>query len=128
MLKDATSFSSYAVDDLEKAKHFYGSILQLDFEEKAMGPGLLELHPAGGGRILIYPKQDHVPATFTVLNFEVSDIKKTVADLERDGVKFIDYDMQQLKTDDDHIFRGGGPVIAWFNDPAGNILSVVERG
>jgi catechol 2,3-dioxygenase-like lactoylglutathione lyase family enzyme len=124
MLKDAKTFSSVSVDDLGRAKEFYGRTLGLEVAEKPEG---LDLHLAGGAATFIYPKPDHVPATFTVLNFLVSDIDRVVADLGRRGVRFEQYDLGDLKTDEKGIARGADMSVAWFKDPAGNILSVVER-
>jgi catechol 2,3-dioxygenase-like lactoylglutathione lyase family enzyme len=124
MLKDAKTFSSVSVDDLGKAKDFYGRTLGLEVAEKPEG---LELHLAGGAETFIYPKPDHAPATFTILNFLVGDVDRTVADLGRRGVKFEQYDLGDLKTDEKGIARGADMSIAWFKDPAGNILSVLER-
>jgi hypothetical protein len=89
--------------------------------------GLLNLRLAGGTTVLIYPKPNHVPATFTVLNFPVDSVDKAVDELTKRGVRFQIYNEPDLKTDERGIFRGGGPVIAWFKDPAGNILSVLEH-
>lgn len=122
MLTQSAAFSGFSVNDLEKAKHFYGEILQVEVSENN---GLLNLHFANGNKVLIYPKSDHVPATFTILNFPVHNIEKAVGDLKERGVAFEKYD-EPLKTDADGIFRGGGPLIAWFKDPAGNILSVLQ--
>lgn len=123
MFKDTKAFSGFSVDDLQKAKIFYGQTLGLDCTEKN---GLLFLHIASGNKIVIYPKSDHVPATFTILNFPVADIEQAVAELARRGVRFERYNQKQLQTDEKGIHRGGGPLIAWFKDPAGNILSVLE--
>ncbi len=124
MLKKSNAFSGFSVDDLGKAKEFYNKILGLEVTENKMG--LLELHISGGNKILIYPKPNHEPATFTILNFPVKNIEKTVDDLINAGVRFEQYG-GELKTDEKGIFRGGGPLIAWFKDPAGNILSVIEE-
>ena len=124
MLKNSNAFSGFSVDNLEKAKDFYGKVLGLDVTESKMG--VLELHINGGSKILIYPKPNHTSATFTILNFPVSNIEKAVDDLTDAGVRFEQYD-GDLKTDEKGIFRGGGPLIAWFKDPAGNILSVIEE-
>ncbi|HCT79033.1 MAG TPA: glyoxalase [Micromonosporaceae bacterium] len=124
MLKDTKAFSGFSVDDIPAAKRFYGEKLGLDVNEI---DDMLELKLATGGAVLIYPKPNHVPATFTVLNFPVADLPATVAELRRRGVTFESYDEPDLKTDEDGIFRGGGPLIAWFTDPAGNILSVLEQ-
>ena len=122
MFKHTKAFSGFSVNDLEKAKHFYGEILGLEVSEN-MG---LELHIEGGNNILIYPKPNHTPATFTILNFPVTDIEKAVKELKDKGITFESYEAP-IKTDEDGIFRGGGPLIAWFTDPAGNILSVLEQ-
>jgi catechol 2,3-dioxygenase-like lactoylglutathione lyase family enzyme len=123
MFKDTKAFSGFSVNDLAEAKKFYGDILGL---EVADSNGMLELHLSGGAHILIYPKPNHTPASFTILNFPVDDVEKTVDELTAKGVKFEHYDMEQLKTDEKGIARGGGgPTIAWFTDPAGNIMSVL---
>jgi catechol 2,3-dioxygenase-like lactoylglutathione lyase family enzyme len=123
MLKDSKAFSGFSVDDIPKAKQFYGGTLGLEVSEAR---GLLTLHLAGGATVLIYPKPNHIPATFTVLNFPVADIEKAVEGLTTSGVRFERYE-GALKTDRLGIFRGGGPLIAWFKDPAGNVLSVLEQ-
>ena len=123
MLKDTKAFSGFSVNDVQKAKEFYGQTLGLDVSESH---GLLELHIAGGTNILMYPKENHTPATFTILNFPVDNIEQTVDDLARRGVHFESYNEGDLVTDEQGIFRGEGPKIAWFKDPAGNILSVLE--
>jgi catechol 2,3-dioxygenase-like lactoylglutathione lyase family enzyme len=124
MFKNTPAFSGFSVDDLEKAKEFYGQTLGLDVTE---ANGLLQLHIAGGTTILVYPKDNHVPATFTILNFPVSNIEQTVDDLTARGVHFEHYNIGDLVTDEKGIARGGGPNIAWFTDSAGNILSVLEQ-
>jgi catechol 2,3-dioxygenase-like lactoylglutathione lyase family enzyme len=124
MFKNTKAFGSFSANDLEKEKEFYQNVLGLEVGENN---GLLELHLADGHNILIYPKPNHTPATFTVLNFPVDDVEKAVDELTQRGVRFEHYDMEQLKTDEKGIARGGGgPNIAWFTDPAGNILSVLE--
>jgi catechol 2,3-dioxygenase-like lactoylglutathione lyase family enzyme len=123
MFRDTNAFSGFAVDDLERAKDFYGSTLGLEVAEEH---GLLHLKLGSGAVVLIYPKPSHVPATFTILNFPVADIEAAVDELRNAGVPFESYE-GDLKTDERGIFRGGGPPIAWFRDPAGNILSVVEQ-
>ncbi|MDQ3955988.1 MAG: VOC family protein [Actinomycetota bacterium] len=125
MLKDSEAFSGYSVDDIDKAKEFYGETLGLDYTENM---GLLQFSFAGGGRGIIYPKPNHSPATFTVLNFPVDEVEKTVDELTARGVQFEIYDEGDLKTDEKGIARGMGPTIAWFKDPAGNILSVLDDG
>ena len=124
MFRDSKAFSGFSVDNLEKAKEFYRQVLGLEVTEMN---GLLQLHLAGGASVLIYPKPNHTPATFTILNFPVADIEETVDALTRRGVRFEHYDEGDLKTDDKGISRGLGPTIAWFRDPAGNILSVLEE-
>ncbi|WP_295769429.1 VOC family protein [uncultured Mucilaginibacter sp.] len=127
MFKDTKAFSGFSVDDIEKAKHFYTTVLGLDVEELDM-PGTLRLHIAGGGKILIYAKPNHNPATFTILNFPVRNIEAAVVELTAKGVRFKIYDEPNFKTNEKGIFLGGGPKIAWFKDPAGNFLSIIEEG
>lgn len=126
MFKDTHAFSSFSANDLNQAKTFYGERLGLEVSEDKEG---LALRLAGGGQVFIYPKPDHEPATFTVLNFPVDNIDRAVDELTKLGVQFESYD-GELKTDDKGIFRGGergeGPNIAWFKDPSGNVLSVLE--
>ncbi len=124
MFKNTKAFSSFSVNDIGKAKEFYNETLGLDVSEMN---GLLNLHIAGGTNILIYPKPNHTPATFTILNFPVDNVEDAVEELTKRGVRFEIYDMDELKTDEKGIFRGEGPKIAWFKDPAGNILSVLEE-
>jgi len=127
VFKDTKAFSSFSADDINRAKEFYGQTLGLEISETAEGLGL---QLAGGGKVFIYPKPNHTPATFTILNFPVDDIDGTVAELAKRGVKFESYE-GEIKTDEKGIFRGAargqGPNIAWFKDPAGNILSVLEE-
>lgn len=124
MLADSNAFSGFSVNDLTQAKQFYGGTLGLKVSESN---GLLHLHLAGGATVLVYPKAKHTPAAFTILNFPVRDVDQAVDELTRRGVRFEIYDQPGLKTDSKGVFRGGGPVIAWFKDPAGNILSVLEQ-
>jgi catechol 2,3-dioxygenase-like lactoylglutathione lyase family enzyme len=124
MLNPNRAFSSFSVNDIQKAKEFYGKILGL---ELSSGPeGTLVVPLSGGSKALMYPKPNHQPATFTVLNFPVESVEKTVDELSRRGVRFEVYNEANLKTDAHGISRGNGPTIAWFKDPAGNILSVLE--
>jgi catechol 2,3-dioxygenase-like lactoylglutathione lyase family enzyme len=123
MFRNTKAFSGFSVNDIQKAKQFYGETLGLEVSETH---GLLNLHLAGSTTVLVYPKPNHLPATFTILNFPVADIEEAVDQLSRKGVRFERYD-GDLKTDDKGIFRGGGPLIAWFKDPAGNVLSVLEE-
>lgn len=124
MFKNAKAFSSFSVDDLDRAEKFYGDTLGLQVEKNEMG--ILELQLAGGGKTIIYPKPNHTPATFTVLNFPIDDIDEAVDELAELGVQFEHYDLPGIKTDEKGVSRSGGPKIAWFKDPAGNILSVIE--
>lgn len=122
MFKDTKAFSGFAVPDIEQARAFYADTLGIDTSEQH---GMLTLHLAGGARdTLIYPKPDHEPANFTILNFEVDDIDATVDELLERGVDFEIYD--GFEQDERGIVRDQGPPIAWFRDPAGNILSVLE--
>jgi catechol 2,3-dioxygenase-like lactoylglutathione lyase family enzyme len=125
MFESTKAFSGFAVDDIDKAREFYEGTLGLRVTEEN---GLLTLHLAGGEReAIIYPKGDaHEPATFTVLNFPVEDIEAAVDELSGRGVEFERYEGTEIETDAKGIFRGGGPLIAWFKDPAGNVLSVIE--
>lgn len=121
MLAQSKAFSGFAVDDLKRAKEFYGETLGLETSEEH---GLLTLHLPGDRPTLIYPKPGHTPATYTILNFPVADIDRAVAELEGRGVRFERYD--GMPQDEKGIMREGGPYIAWFTDPAGNILSVLQ--
>jgi catechol 2,3-dioxygenase-like lactoylglutathione lyase family enzyme len=124
MLENAQAFSGFAVDDLERAQQFYGGTLGLRTSEDN---GMLTLHLAGGRDTLVYPKPDHAPATFTILNFPVENLEATVDELAERGVRFERY--EGFVQDEKGISRAkGGPPIAWFRDPAGNILSVLENG
>jgi catechol 2,3-dioxygenase-like lactoylglutathione lyase family enzyme len=124
MFEKSKAFSGFSVNDTQKAKEFYGRTLGLEVSESN---GLLKLHLAGGATVLIYAKPNHTPATFTILNFPVDNVDKAVDELTKRGVRFEIYNQPNLKTDERGVFRGGGPVIAWFKDPAGNILSVLEQ-
>lgn len=126
MVKLNSAFSGFSVNDIEKAQQFYGTTLGLEVKLNEMG--VLDIPLPGGGTAIIYPKPNHEPATFTVLNFVVSNIEDAVKELKEKGVQFESYDHPELKTDDDNIMRGNGPTIAWFTDPAGNILSVIQEG
>ena len=124
MFKATKAFSGFSVNDLAKAREFYGRTLGLEISDGAMGT--LQLHIGGGAQVLVYPKPNHVPATFTILKFPVASIDEAVDQLSKSGVGFEHYD-GQIKTDARGIASGGpGPKIAWFKDPAGNILSVLE--
>ena len=125
IFKNTKPFSSFSVDDLDKAKGFYGKTLGIDISESKEG---LSLYPKSSNEIFIYPKTDHVPATFTVLNFPVDNVEQVVDNLTNMGVHFQIYNEGELKTDHKGICQGaGGPKIAWFKDPAGNFLSVLQE-
>ena len=124
MFKEAKSFSSFSVNDLRRAKEFYGETLGLECKETPEG---LELH-TNNNVVFLYPKPNHTPASFTVLNFHVNDIDEAVDELKAMGVTLERYNLPDIKTDERGIARGPhGPIIAWFKDPAGNILSVLEE-
>ncbi len=124
MLSYSSTFSSYSTDSIKNVKPFYSKKLGLKVTEDVMG--ILTLHLKDGSTAIIYPKgEQHQPATFTVLNFEVDDIDETVDLLTNAGIQFEQYS-GQIETDEKGIFRGEGPHIAWFKDPAGNILSVIQ--
>ncbi len=124
MFKNTKAFSGFSVNDLQKAQEFYGHTLGLAVTKEEEG---LVLHIAGGFKIFVYPKRNHVPATFTILNFPVDSVEEAVDELTKRGVRFEVYHEGELKTDEKGIFRGMGPRIAWFKDPAGNFLSVLEE-
>ncbi len=124
MLKDSKAFSGFSSNEIEASKRFYGETLGLNVSEEMGGLGL---HLAGGGEVFIYPKENHEPAAFTVLNFPVDDVDAAVDRLTEAGVTFERYD--GFDQDEKGIARGSegeGPSIAWFKDPAGNILSVLQ--
>jgi predicted enzyme related to lactoylglutathione lyase len=124
MFKDSKAFSSFSVNDIKKASEFYGEILGIKVAETKEG---LELHLAGGNTIFMYPKPNHIPASFTVLNFPVNNIEEAVDELVDAGCRLEHYELPELKTDKRGIASGPGMKIAWFKDPAGNILSVIEE-
>ena len=127
MLKNSQAFSSFAVNDIEKARKFYGQTLGVDVSDVPGMKGPLQLNLAGGAKVFVYPKPDHAPATFTVLNFPVENVERAVDALTERGVRFEIYRDGPVKTDAKGIARGAdGPAIAWFKDPSGNILSVLE--
>ena len=122
MFEHSKAFSGFSVDDIPKARQFYGETLGLRVSEEN---GLLTLHIAGDRNTLVYPKEDHTPATFTILNFPVDDVDKAVDELTARGVRFERY--EGFDQDEKGVFRGEGPLIAWFKDPAGNILAVIQQ-
>jgi predicted enzyme related to lactoylglutathione lyase len=130
MFGDTKAFSGFSVNDTAAAKEFYGTILGMRVSEVAgmEQHGLMELHISGGHNILVYPKPDHTPASFTILNFPVEDIEAAVDELTARGVEFLRYPEFAESTDAKGIVRGAeGPPIAWFTDPAGNVLAVLEE-
>jgi len=126
MFENTKAFSGFSVDDVPAAKRFYGETLGLNVSE---ANGMLQLHIANGGDIIVYAKPNHTPATFTILNFPVDNIDQVVDALTERGVRFERYDNAYMQADAKGIYRdpGGGPYIAWFKDPAGNILSVLQE-
>jgi catechol 2,3-dioxygenase-like lactoylglutathione lyase family enzyme len=122
MLRDSQAFSGFSANDIQAERHFYADTLGVNVEEQMGG---LNLHLGGGHNVFIYPKDDHEPATFTVLNFPVKDIDEAVDRLTAKGVTFERY--PGMNQDDKGIARQGPPLIAWFKDPAGNIISVLEE-
>ena len=123
-LNAVDTFASFAVKDLDAAQQFYSETLGLEVKKEEMGILSVKMP---GCQVMIYPKDDHAPANFTVLNFVVKNLEETVDALANDGVKFEIYDEENLKTDAKGIADDGrGPKIAWFKDPSGNTLSVIE--
>jgi catechol 2,3-dioxygenase-like lactoylglutathione lyase family enzyme len=121
VFENAKAYSGFSVDDIHSARQFYEGTLGLKVTEEN---GMLGLHISGGGDVLIYPKPNHTPATFTILNFPVEDIDRAVDDLTGSGIEMVRY--EQMNQDEKGIMRDDGPPIAWFLDPAGNVLSVLE--
>lgn len=124
MLRASHAFSGFSVNDVPAAMKFYGDVLGLKVSEDH---GVMTIHLSNGARVIAYPKANHEPATFTVLNFPVPDVDEAVDALGRRGVAFERYDTEDIKTDAKGIMRGNGPTIAWFKDSAGNILSVIDE-
>ena len=125
ILTEAPAFPSFSVDDLAKARTFYRDTLGLEVVDREEG---LELEVGSGSKVFVYSKPDHRPATFTILNFPVEDVESAVEKLKSTGVRFENYDLPGIKTDERGIARADdGPVMAWFKDPAGNILSVLQE-
>jgi predicted enzyme related to lactoylglutathione lyase len=125
VLTDSPAFSGFSVDDADRARQFYEETLGLRVTVMPEMGGLLRLHLGGGTEVLVYAKPNHEPATFTVLNFPVPDIEKAVDELVGRGVGFEHY--EDPPTDEKGIMRAGGPLIAWFTDPAGNVFSVLQQ-
>jgi catechol 2,3-dioxygenase-like lactoylglutathione lyase family enzyme len=123
MLSDSKAFSGFSVPDTEAARAFYTDKLGLEVTEDH---GILQIQLGGGHHAIAYPKPNHEPAGFTILNFPVADIEATVDELTSRGVVFEKYEGTQMETDPKGIFRKGGPLIAWFTDPAGNVMAVIE--
>lgn len=125
MFTPAQAFSSFSVDDIDAARSFYSEKLGLTVTDEEMG--ILRIKLPGGADVMAYPKPDHTPASFTILNLVVSDVESAVDDLNGRGIKTKIYDDPNLPTDDKGIMRDNGPAIAWFRDPAGNVLSVLSE-
>ncbi|RPI74181.1 MAG: VOC family protein [Ignavibacteriales bacterium] len=126
MLANLKSFSSFSVNNINKAKEFYGKTLGLNVSEVSGMTGLLNIQTSGN-EVMIYEKPDHEPAAFTVLNFRIKNIENKVDELTKAGIQFEQYDQPEIKTNTKGISSGGGVKIAWFKDPSGNILSIVEE-
>lgn len=124
MITPADAFHGFSVDDTEAARAFYADVLGIEVTDAEMG-GIIRLHLGGGSPTIVYPKPDHTPAGFTILNFPVADVEATVDELTARGIAFERYEGTPVETDAKGVFRGGGPLIAWFKDPAGNVLSVI---
>ena len=125
MLTDSPAFSGFAVSDVEAARRFYTDVLGLRVEQNTEMGGLLTLHLGGDTNVLVYPRPNHEPAGYTVLNFPVADVGAAVRELAGRGVRFERY--PGMPQDEDGVMRGHGPDIAWFTDPAGNIFSVIAQ-
>ncbi len=126
MFDKSLAFSGYSVDDIAKAHEFYGTLLGVTVEEEPAPMSMLTMHLATGGSVILYPKDNHEPATFTVLNFPVDDIDEAVDALKAKGVTFEQYEGMTDEKGISRAAKNGGPDIAWFKDPAGNILSVLN--
>ena len=122
MLTNTPSFTSFSVDDVARARAFYGDSLGLQVDDQQ---GLLQIQTGDGHQVMVYPKEDHQPATYTILNFQVNDIEKAVDDLTDQGIQFEQYG-GEIQTNEKGIRRDDMGAIAWFKDPAGNVLAVVE--
>ena len=124
MINVNKAFSGFSVNDIPKAKEFYSGKLGMIVRDGEMGT--LELIIANNSAVIIYPKPKHLPAEFTILNIPTDNIDEAVDELKEKGIEFLSYDNESIKTDSKGVMRGNGPNIAWFKDPAGNILSVIE--
>jgi catechol 2,3-dioxygenase-like lactoylglutathione lyase family enzyme len=124
MTDPSKAFHGFAVPDTDAARAFYSEVLGIEVTEEN---DILRLQLGGGTPTIVYPKPDHVPATYTVLNFPVPDVESAVDELTAKGVVFERYEGTPIETDEKGVFRGGGPLIAWFTDPAGNIFSVIAE-
>ena len=123
MIDPTRAFHGFSVPDIEAARAFYADVLGVEVKEEG---GNLVLSLGGGAPTFVYPKPDHQPATYTVLNFPVADVEAAVDELTAKGVRFERYEGSEIETDEKGVFRGDGPLIAWFTDPAGNVLSVIQ--
>jgi catechol 2,3-dioxygenase-like lactoylglutathione lyase family enzyme len=128
MLRNSQAFSSFAVRDLDAARDFYSKVLGVEVSDVPGMKGLMQLNLGGGVKVLVYPKADHTPATYTVLNFRVPDVERTLSALGERGVKPEIYKDGPVRTNEKGIAAdGNGPRIAWFKDPSGNILSILDE-
>jgi catechol 2,3-dioxygenase-like lactoylglutathione lyase family enzyme len=127
MLEDSKAFSGFAVDDLDEGRQFYGESLGLDLEVLDEENGLLTLHLAGDRDTIMYLSPGMTPPSYTILNFPVDDIDQVVDELSSRGVSFEQYGNDEMPQDEKGVMREGGPLIAWFKDPAGNTLSVLQE-
>jgi catechol 2,3-dioxygenase-like lactoylglutathione lyase family enzyme len=125
VLTDSKAYSGFSVHDMDAARRFYTDVLGLRVSDVEMD-GIFRLHLGSGASVLVYAKADHAPATFTVLNFPVPDVEAAVDQLADRGVTFERY--ENPPTDEKGIMRAGGPLIAWFTDPSGNVFSVIQEG
>jgi predicted enzyme related to lactoylglutathione lyase len=125
MFTPLTAFSGFSVNDLEAARQFYEDVLGLGVRLSDMG--MLDIELPGGAHVMAYPKETHEPATFTILNFAVADVDEAVDELIARGVQTKIYDNANFPTDSKGIMRDNGPAIAWFRDPAGNVLAVLQQ-
>jgi catechol 2,3-dioxygenase-like lactoylglutathione lyase family enzyme len=127
MLADSKAYNGFAVDDLDRARRFYGETLGLSLDVLDEEHGLMTLHLAGDRDTLVYLSPDMTPPSYTILNFPVDDVDRAVDDLAARGVAFEQYGNEQMPQDEKGVMREGGPLIAWFKDPAGNTLSVLQE-
>jgi predicted enzyme related to lactoylglutathione lyase len=126
MFKESRAFASFSVDDIAKAKEFYGKTLGLEVSEESQMEDIIKVRAGGSSTFMIYAKGNHQPATYTILNFPVDNVEAAVEELKKKGIQPEKYDLEDIKTDEKGIARGEGYTMAWFQDPAGNIFSVMS--